>query len=112
MLIRPFSSPVQNASHPIGRSALIFVSSFFFVLFFFSSGIAGAKELLVVESDRLRVAIKSNLQTEESLAGGSCSCRIIVMTMIIIMAMMMPPTLSFSSRFPHLGGLSREAGDV
>ena len=84
----------------------------FFVLFFFSSGIAGAKELLVVESDRLRVAIKPNLQAEESLAGGSCSCRIIVMTMIIIMAMMMPPTLSFSSRFPHLGGLSREAGDV
>ena len=114
-----FSRAECISSHRQITSDLCFILFFFFpwdscffVSFFFCSGTAGAKELLVVESDRLRVAIKPNLQTEEGLAGGSWSCRIIVMTMIIIMAMMMPPTLSFSSRFPHLGGLSREAGDV
>ena len=33
------------------------------------AGIAGAKELLIVESDCVRVAVKPNLQAEEGLAG-------------------------------------------
>ena len=33
-------------------------------------GVAGAEELLLVEGDRVRAAVKSNLQAEESLAGG------------------------------------------
>ena len=32
-------------------------------------GVAGAEELLLVEGDRVRAAVKSNLQAEESLAG-------------------------------------------
>ena len=45
------------------------LSSIFVSLICVLPGIAGAEELLLIESNCVRIAVKPNLQAEESLAG-------------------------------------------
>ena len=79
------------------------------------TGTAGAEELLLVESDRVRIAVKPNLQAEEGLAGEHQLLHASIQGWIFIHLLTATLSWSFSSPFHHLyieGGFSGEAGDV
>ena len=78
------------------------------------AGIAGAKELLIVESDCVRVAVKPNLQAEEGLAGEETYPGVDIYFLHFlfpILSSFLGNLISFSSSYTK-GGFSGEAGDV